>query len=217
MRHDAFGLRWEVRNDTDKAIIQEVFAQKVYGDTIREGERVIDIGAQIGSFSIFAAGKGAKVLAYEPEPENYATLLENISLNESRYPISAFNEAVWKGKGEITLYSSCSENLGAHSVVFARDPEASVKVRATTLDEIFEKNGIEFCDFLKIDCEGSEFEILKSTKHLGDIGEIAMEVHGFATNEKDYLEFRAMLAEHFDLRGGEWHPVINYLHGTKKK
>lgn len=213
MRHEAFGLHWEIRNETDKAIIQEVCAQKVYGDAFWPDMKVIDIGAQIGSFSVFAASKGANIVAYEPDPANYATLLENIRLNGLEGKIKAYNDAVWSTKGHITLYDSCSENLGAHSAVFARNPERGTKVPTVTLDDIFEMNALDTCDFLKIDCEGSEFEIMKS-QSMRRVKAFSMEVHGFATTEGEYKKFRTMLEEYgFELHGGGWHPVIFYLNG----
>lgn len=212
-RHDAFGLKWLVRNSTDEAIIQEVCAQKVYGDVIREGMYVLDIGAQLGSFSIFAASKGAFVRAYEPDPDNYATLQENINLNDFSRSIPAFNEAVWSSNTEITLFDSCSDNLGAHSAIFARDPEKSVKVPAVTLEQAFGE--WDEIDFLKMDCEGSEFEIMKSDA-MRDVKQFSMEVHGFATTEEAYKDFRAMLERYgFTLEGGGWHPVIFYLNGKR--
>jgi FkbM family methyltransferase len=212
-RHDAFDLKWLVRNSTDEAIIQEVCAQKVYGDTIKPGDKVIDIGAQLGSFTVFAASKGASVRSFEPDPDNYATMLENIALNDFQATVTPYNDAVWSNHGEITLYDSCSENLGAHSAIFARNANASVKVPAITLDEAME--GWDEVDFLKMDCEGSEFEIMKSDR-VKDIKAFSMEVHGFVTNIEDYMKFRDRLAQWFDLREGVWHEVIFYLHGTRK-
>ena len=72
-RHDAFDLKWLVRNSTDEAIIQEVCAQKVYGDTIKPGDKVIasvapertgnHIGllnkVQLASGRVLSAGAGA--------------------------------------------------------------------------------------------------------------------------------------------------------------
>ena len=214
MRHDAFNLKWEVRNDTDKAIIQEVCAQKVYGETFSAGMKVLDVGAQIGSFSVFAASKGASVRAFEPDPKNYATLLENLALNEFLATVNPYNDALWSKHGEITLYDSCSENLGAHSAVFARNPNVSIKVPAATLEEAME--GWETVDFLKMDCEGSEFDIMKS-EAMHRVKQFSMEVHGFATTEPEYRKFRAMLEGYgFELQGGGWHPVIFYLNGKQR-
>lgn len=212
-RHDAFGLKWLVRNSTDEAIIQEVCAQKVYGDTIGEGMRVLDIGAQLGSFSCFAASKGAQVRSFEPDPDNYAVLCENIALNEFLGSVEAYNEAVWSSAGKIALYDSCSENLGAHSAIFARKPDVYKLVPAVSLGDAM--GDWDHVDFLKMDCEGSEFEIMKSSR-MRDVKQFSMEVHGFATTEEAYKDFRAMLERYgFTLEGGGWHPVIFYLNGKR--
>jgi FkbM family methyltransferase len=212
-RHDAFGLKWIVRNTTDEAIIQEVCAQKVYGNTIAEGMKVLDIGAQLGSFSVWAASKGAFVRSFEPDADNYATLLQNLALNELLDRVTPFNEAVWSSQTQINLFDSCSDNLGAHSAVFARDTNLSTMVSAIPLDMAME--GWDEVDFLKMDCEGSEFEIMKS-EAMRRVKQFSMEVHGFATTEESYKQFRAMLEEYgFTLEGGGWHPVIFYLNGKR--
>lgn len=216
MHVSAFGVNIMTRNDSDRGIVREVFSEKVYGTDIRPGMTVIDIGANIGCFSLLAAKKGARVYAFEPDPWNFRMLKKNILLNDFSRSISAFNDAVWSKKGAIHLFDSCSDNLGGHSVIRQRNPEEKTTVSCVTLDDIFRMNKIEECDFLKIDCEGAEYEILWAAGCLDRVKEIRMEVHAFATTREEYEKFVEMLATHFEIRGGEWNEVVNYIHAIRK-
>lgn len=203
-----------VRNETDKAIVQEVWGQKVYGENFNPGDRIIDIGAQIGAFSLFAASKGAFVAAFEPDRENYAALLENLARNDAGGQIRAYDKAVWSRNGVLSLYDSCSDNLGAHSVVFARNPEKKTEVECITLEGALAINGWNEAEFLKMDCEGAEVEIIKS-RAIGRLKAFAMEFHGCFYNKEIYDATIERLAKYFYVRG-YWHEVISYIHGQKK-
>lgn len=211
------GAKLWTRNDVDRAIADEVFRQKVYGENFGEGSVVVDIGAQIGCFSVFAAKKGARVLAFEPDPWNYRMLKKNIALGDFSRSITPFNDAVWSKRGPLTLYDSCSPNLGAHSAVFARDEDVRTVVTAVTLDDIFRQHDLTRIDFLKMDCEGAEFEILRASSNLDKIGELRMECHGFVITKEKYDEFEQFIKQHFHIVTATYHPEVFYFHAIGKK
>jgi len=174
------GIRYLVRGgSSDFGIINEVFIVKEYNkllNFIKKDSVVIDIGAQIGVFSVYAgklANEGV-VFCYEPFEENFNMLEKNISLNKLDN-VRVFKLGVAGRRGNRKLIIS-NENTGGHG--FYEDGEG-VDVRVITLKDIFEDNKIGQCDFLKMDCEGAEYEILMSTpkKYLEKIKSITMEYH----------------------------------------
>jgi FkbM family methyltransferase len=144
---------------------------------------VIDIGAHIGSFSYAALKRGAgKVYAYEAHPINAAITRKNLSRFGDR--ASCRNLAVWRSDEPArTLYNDVItgyQHTGGISVLWN---EQGVPVDTTSLDEIlFEaSNGLrKRIRLLKIDCEGSEYPILFTSRHLDIVEEICGEYHAIA-------------------------------------
>ncbi len=137
-------------------IISEIFKYKVYGDLagLPSDAIIIDVGAYVGTFALYAAQKypQATIYAFEPEPSNFKTLQKNIEANHfsNIFPI---NMAVDATPGEHTLYVQ-GENYGTNS--FYKKWGTPVRVQTTTLRTFFDEKDIKRCDFLKLDCEGCE-------------------------------------------------------------
>lgn len=144
---------------------------------IGENDVVIDVGAHIGSFSVYAARKAAKgrVLSFEPDEASYGQFVKNIQANNLKN-ILAFKEAVGGQPGPRTLYSA---KLNSAENNFYWGGARARSVACGTLSEVFTKNGIARCDFLKMDCEGAEYEILLNTPIdvLRKIRRIGVECH----------------------------------------
>ncbi|MEK9183900.1 MAG: FkbM family methyltransferase [Patescibacteria group bacterium] len=142
-----------------------------------EDATIIDVGAHIGTFTICAARKAkeGKVYAFEPLPRNYEVLERNILLNNASN-VLPYNLALAGSNQERILYID-DLNSGGHG--FIRKSKEAVKVNCLTLTEVLIENKISKCDFLKIDCEGAEYEILLNTpiEVLKKIDQIALEYH----------------------------------------
>ncbi len=144
---------------------------------VRSNDTVVDIGAHWGAFTTMAAkmaGRGT-VHAYEPDPTNFTELNKVIDLNTIAN-VKIHQAAVGGYQGTRKLYqaSSCSQ----HSLIPPGHLDVrAVPVPATTLDNIIAAIGQ--VNFLKIDCEGAEFEIIQqaSDSTFSNIETIAMEVH----------------------------------------
>jgi FkbM family methyltransferase len=150
---------------------------------IRPDDTVIDIGAQVGYFTIKAARQATsgRVLAFEPCPPHFASLEANIERN-SLTNVTAFHEAIWSTAGTVDLnYGMAPGGPTNTSVYDIGATTMSATVPSHTLDEIFEREQIERCGFLKMDCEGAEYPILEGTHDntLRRIDRIAMEWHRF--------------------------------------
>jgi FkbM family methyltransferase len=147
---------------------------------IPKGGSVIDIGANAGFFSMFAASRfdQPKILSYEPIPVNFRQLQKNRELNP-QHDIHPHQNAVAGKAGEITLTFDPSDSFTTSASMTRKQEGEEIKVTCVTLKDIFEKYGLERCDFLKMDCEGAEYDIFYNCPEdiLSRIDQIAMEVH----------------------------------------
>jgi len=178
----------------ESTTIKEVFEDLVYAPEWfqLDGEKiktVVDVGALIGSFSLWIHEKipKAKIFAYEPDPESYNYLLKNIKQAKAEKQIQANNFAVWEREEKLSLHRF-ENTFGSNSVIFKNRPfvgkyQETIKVDATSLKNIISK--VKKIDLLKLDCEGSEYNILYSLdkKELKKIKYIVLEYHEF-DNEK---------------------------------
>jgi len=165
-------------------IVDEVFLLNRYTAfpkvKIKKGDVVIDIGAHAGVFSVFASVSGAsQIFSYEPDPDNYKYILKNCA-NNNISNIFPRNLAVTGSSKQINLYLNES---AVRNSVFSESQNLNkggvIKVKSITLQKIFLNEKIKKIDFLKMDCEGSEGLIIRSTpiKILEKIGKISMEYH----------------------------------------
>jgi FkbM family methyltransferase len=205
------GLKLKARKKSiDYSIVNDIFLKREYEKCfeVEKGDIVIDIGAHIGAFSILAGSRGAYVYSFEPEKECYKLLRENIKLNSLNNKIKCFNLAVDSERGIDYLF--LHRNLVGHSLfnkLIANSIVGKQKIKKITLEDVFISNKISVCNFLKLDCEGAEYDILSSsTKILNKIEKIAMEYHKVEELEaiKYILEkngFEILLIKHGPHRG----------------
>ncbi len=166
---------------------KEVFFDQIYikkfpnNDFLKGEPTIIDIGANVGYFSLFALSKNlkAKVYSYEPMPNNFE-LLSKYKRENSKCNFNPFNLAVGSAVGTITLNYNASDSFTTSASILPLVGENDqIKVKTTTLAEIIESNNIKQIDFLKLDCEGSEYDILYNSEKmlLQNIKTMAIETH----------------------------------------
>lgn len=124
---------------------------------IEEGDIVIDVGANMGLFTLFSTIKrnASVVYAFEPIMTTFELLDSNVRLNGVSDKVKIIN----KGLGDIedTFQMSISNgNIGANSMIFNRDGNKHESVSITTLDTFIENESIQQVDFIKVDIEGAE-------------------------------------------------------------
>lgn len=132
------------------------------------GMTVLDIGANIGYFSLLASdlvGPNGSVISFEPDPHNFQLLRKNIRLNKRRN-VTALNLALGRSNSTATLYRSRS-NFGAHTLTeeilsscHHGGKASPVSVSIAALDSILEKYCVQPVDFIKIDVQGYEPAVL---------------------------------------------------------
>lgn len=113
------------------------------------GDLFIDVGANIGSYTIWAAELGAEVIALEPAKDTFALLKENVALNG--YQVKPIEAAAGSACGitRFTTGRDCVNHL---------DPEGSVETKMVTIDSIIKDRTVAG---MKVDVEGFEFEVLR--------------------------------------------------------
>jgi len=219
------GLKFFSNGDTaDMVVIIENFDNESKYDYFLERHQVenptiIDIGANIGSFSIFAAKKypHSKILCYEPDLKNFKVLKKNLKINNIN-SVNAYNKAVSKTNEIIKLYPQEDGKFGTVAVSTVRPRPTFTEVQSITLEKIFEDNDLDKCDLLKIDCEGAEYEILfNSTEELfKKIKLISIEYHNLKNfRGEDLKSFLENMHFHVSLKPIKRNMQAGYIYTWK--
>jgi FkbM family methyltransferase len=138
-----------------------IFGRKDYGD-IPKGGVVVDIGANIGTFTLYAAMNGAsKVLSIEPNSRAFNVLQTNAQTNKLSGKVVPIRAAVTDHDGDTVFipvssspYNAITSERGASDAVEA--------VETVTLKGLAAQYNLDRIDLLKVDCEGAEFTIIPS-------------------------------------------------------
>jgi len=203
-----------LNSDADESVFDEIFTERGYSilDQLiqKATESIIDIGAHIGLFSVYARtlNSSAPIFAFEPEPNNYKLLKENLKQNRIQN-IVAKSIAVTSKSDQITL--NISQDSHNHSIILPS--ETHIKVQSTTLERIIQQTPNQKCDLVKMDCEGAEFEIigLTSPETFTKIDTLYIEYHEYNPEmKKDSLRstlekngFKTQVSQsHYDRRMG---------------
>lgn len=192
--------RMKIRVNTfDKQAIYEVWKMKEYETehfTIQPGDVVIDIGAHIGTFSVWAAQKATSghVFSFEPDLENYILLDENKNLNHLAN-LHIVNSAVSDMRGQVRLFTSDFHNM-THSF-FEEGTRANQLVNTISLEDILQEYGLERVHYLKIDAEGAEYQIILNTpaRVLSRIDKIFIEYHDYLNHGRNFRDLTGYLGQ----------------------
>lgn len=202
--------RFRLRSGMDVKVPREVLHEfkEVFFDEaylagmplpVPAGGAVIDIGANIGAFSMFALHrlKAGRVVAFEPDPVNFAHLAANAALAPAGRLV-AVQEAIADAAGEMTFHRGNAGGVSTSGSLLSTKGE-KVTVRTTTLEAAMDANGMARCDFLKMDCEGAEYAILYSVPDgvLARIRQMVIEVH----DQRQSPRTRADLKTHLAAKG----------------
>jgi FkbM family methyltransferase len=142
---------------------------------LQPGDTFLDIGANVGFYSLLAAsivGATGRVIAVEPNPKTYSKLKTTIETNNIKN-IVLLNIALGKERGSLDLYSH-PESSNDTATMVAHDATETVKVEVFPLDEVASSHGIDTFDYLKIDVDGFEPDIFAGAKTLLAEGKIRM-------------------------------------------
>ncbi len=147
--------------------IWEALETQLVKDEIHEGDTVLDIGANIGYYTLLFSrivGEKGRVFSFEPDPTNFALLERNVATNGCAN-VTLVQKAVSNKTGETLLYLSRA-NRGDHRIYRSIDEDReAIVIRATTLDAFF-GGWRDKINFIKMDIQGAEGAALEGMTHL---------------------------------------------------
>jgi len=141
--------------------IYEPIETELVKSQINKGDIIIDIGANIGYYTLIFAGlvgENGKVFAFEPDPDNFALLNKNVKENKFENVV-LINKAVSDKNGKTKLYLS-ENNKGDHRIYDSGENRRSIMVDVVCLDD-FLKDYKDKINFVKMDIQGAEGNALK--------------------------------------------------------
>ena len=145
---------------------------------------IFDLGANVG-FTCFDFARrypDARVVGVEMDQDNMGLAVRNTAVFGDRCTV--FHAAVWKEDTEVS-YSKSDSEWGYHASDIPANPDDTVAiVRAVTIDTLMRETGVSWVDFMKMDIEGAEQEVLyPQAPWLQNVGVLNLEVHHPATVE----------------------------------
>ena len=174
----------------DRNVVNEIALYNLYTNnfSIKKEDIVVDVGAHIGIFSVYASKLASKgqVYALEPVKENFRILSTNKNLNNSDN-LKIFNKGLFNSSKELEI-SLDTPNNTAKFTLYGKG-KITEKIRLESFDTFIKQNKLKKIDFLKMDCEGSEYEIFfnLSKNNLKKINKIVLEYHNL-DSKKNYKE-----------------------------
>jgi FkbM family methyltransferase len=181
----------------------EAFETRVFQSLLRPGAVVVDIGANIGYYTLLAAkavGPEGLVLAVEPDPRNYELLIRSIEVNGYQNVIP-LRMALTDRRGEVTLYAdainAANTSLASGNV---QTELCRYTVEAGTLDElVLRYGGGREVNLIKMDVQGAEELVLRGARQVLEAGQAAI-----------MMEFEPAKLEAL---GADPEQLLNYLRG----
>jgi FkbM family methyltransferase len=189
-------------------------------DLVKPRARVLDLGAHIGTFSLFAAALGHQVVSVEASPRNAALLKENVRRNNFGN-LRLISSAVSDRVGQLEFIQAGPYGVVSNPII--QGP--TVSVPAITVDDLLNQVGWDRVDWIKMDVEGSEVAAIRGMSHLlarQDAPIILYESNGHTLNlfgetpislaaMLERFGYRCYLVEHEQLvpwRAGELQPTV---------
>ena len=187
-------------NSHTLGMVNDIFFNNIYnkfGFSINENDIVFDVGANIGVFSVKAMKtKLKKLYIIEPSTDNIKYIKNNLKVNNCIGDYMIINNPL-TGKKETVFFEFNIEN-NEGNLVKKEQSVNSVKFESVTLKEIIENENLDKINFLKIDCEGSEGNIISNLEEdiFTKIDKIVMEYHDHVS-ELNHKEIENILKKNY--------------------
>ena len=180
----------------------EIFVCEIYRPIkpLPNNCRVLDIGAHYGLFAIYAMLRfmADKIECFEPNPNTFQFLRANIAAAHNNSRVSLNPVAVCRQPGTTKLFIPADGAMSVASRILHSHQESEPGVNGSVLDvraiSIEDALGEKTCDFLKLDAEGAEYDILKSDLIRPKlVHEIVVEMHDIGQHKEELFEIFDLL------------------------
>lgn len=168
------------------SVLNEITCNKIYHNSfvnVEQGDLVIDIGFNYGLFSLESLKFNPRqIIAFEPNPTLVNTFFNYFPISQ----IEVIRKAVSKSDGKVEFFENVVPGMSSlYQEINNIESDKSYEVDSLNLLNFLKIRNIEQVDYLKIDCEGSEYDIIESLEdYLLSIKKIALEFHHQVDNEK---------------------------------
>ena len=187
------GAKIRLANREDLATAWIIFLRGEYRVEAKD-QTIVDCGANIGVFSIYAACAATEshVFALEPYPSTFRDLVENITLNGLDKRVACISAAVTDSDGVVNMYAAPEVPSQARQVIRPSGPD-TVPVPAMKLSTLLDKIGVGRIDLLKMDIEGSEHPALLAADPvvLRRVQRLCVEYHQTGSKSALFLHLQA--------------------------
>lgn len=132
---------------------------------INPGDIVIDIGAERGIWALQACAAGAeKVFAFEPDKDNFYKLCRNIYVANQFQNCIPVNIGIMDDNFMAMKYFKLGKTAGSFKIAYKEHLDETAEIPALKLDTFLKPYFLAHIDFIKIDVDGAEMEVLKGAK-----------------------------------------------------
>lgn len=217
----AIGRRLYVTGHWHREDVTQAIALLDQHGVLEDGKTALDLGANIGTQTIYLhkTGRFSKVLAVEPEPNNFNLLEMNINLNRLDNATHLIRAAISDTAGRMPLYLNDGYTDGGHSLIARERLTKTVEINTLPISDILGKAGIkpEEISFCWIDTEGYDYECTRQIfAHIGPHVPIFTEISADFKGRQgadDYLAFLNTNYTHCYVFQGGQAPVL-FANGT---
>lgn len=198
-------------------ILEELYRDKIYAPFFdgKKDMTVLDLGGNIGLFSFFAAPYAKQILCVEPSSYHHETIETMLKYNKLDQ-VKLIKAAISSEDGEAEFHHNTNVTMFSLSPLVEDKKFEVEKVRKMTLETLLKKNNIEHVDFMKLDIEGEEFNVLSSESFANvapKIDALVVELHSWA-NVNYENAWAALRDNNYEV----WQiPSEAYILGAKRK
>ena len=194
---------------SDRLVFEQVYVDKEYlpiceyfiNNLISEESgqiNIIDAGANVGYTSLFfnSVFPSAKIIAIEPDNQNFLILSENISLNQLENKIVPLKMALLE-KADINLLTKTDFRDGKDWAITVEETNLQTDLKSTSISQILSQFKLNEIDILKIDIEGAErylFEENSDLNYLNHVKSLIIEIH-------DEFNCRSQIYDQLKMKG----------------
>jgi|SRR3989304_307962 len=188
------GFFWEGKAEDNYLghILAEIYREKVYAPFL-EGKKdltILDIGGNIGLTTYYFSQFASRVITLEPSKDHFACILKMLDFNQIKN-VTPLNMALYMTDGEFELGHNQNKTMYSLHLAIKDQNIPSEMVPAVTLTTLFKDQGIDHVDFMKLDVEGSEYEILGHSTFAEvapKIDSMLIEAHSWAGRHPNQLK-----------------------------